>query len=548
MSVQAERVLSVNLGGASRTLAGEADLTGHRRLAWNVMASWGGQGVVAVCGFIMPRLIDRHVGQVSLGIWDFCWSVVTYFGLTGVGIGSSVNRHVALYRASNQPEKLRTAVSSVNAIQILVSCLIAVMAVLLSWSFPNLFSQRLGSHIVEAQAVVILLGGSLAVQMAFDCYRGVMTGCHRWDLHNAINAGSYGLTVLGMIAVLSLGGNLRGVGATYLLATVTTELVRVALARRVCPELSVNPRYATLDEARRMLVFGAKASVASVTPLVVQQTAAIIVGACLGPAALAVFARPSNLIRNAQAFLNKFAFVLTPVASSLQGTGRSEELQTVFLTSSRFGAAMTVPMMLTLAIYSDLILRVWMGSRYQGGAIVMVILAAGYTMPLAQQSSLSILIGINRHGRTGVLTLLVAVLIAAAGFGLFQWVGWSLAHAALFAGTPITIAAGFVLPVYACKQLNVKVRKYLTYTWLSCSLCAIPYAGALLLARHFLGPLALFVGPVLGAAVIAPLYWPFVLTEEIRARVLNKLRQTEQLRVDSCAHKESVSKSDGCSC
>jgi O-antigen/teichoic acid export membrane protein len=526
MSAQAETIVKTDPAATAATVACDADLTGGNRLTWNVIASWGGQLLVIVCGFIMPRMIDRHVGQVSLGIWDFCWSIVSYFGLAGLGIGSSVNRHVAMYRASHQPEKLRAAVSSVNAIQIVVSLLIVAMAALVAGVMPLVFSARLGSHMSEARWIVMLLGGSLAVQMAFDCYRGVMTGCHRWDLHNALNAGSYGLTVLGMIVALMLGGRLRSIGTVYLAANVVTEILRVIAAHRICPGLTVNPRYATRADARHMFGFGAKAILASVSPLVLQQSASLIVGACLGPAALAVFARPSNLIRNAQAFLNKFAFVLTPMASSLQGSGRSKELGAFLLSSSRWGAAMTIPAMLTMALYSDLILGVWMGSRYQGGAIVMVILAAAYTMPLAQQSALSILVGLDRHGRIGVLTLALSVVALGAGIVVFHWLGWSLAATAMLAGIPLTLSGGIVLPVYACKQLDVGVRKYFVNTFASPLLCAVPYGCVLLLARRwFSGPWMLLVGPFVAGLAMAPFYWYFILSDEMRRRIAKKLRR-----------------------
>lgn len=526
MSAQAEVILKTDPETALPASDPKADLSGHSRLTWNVLASWGGQMVMIVCGFIMPRMIDRHVGQVSLGIWDFCWSIVSYFGLAGLGIGSSVNRHVAMYRSSDQQEKLRAAVSSVNAIQIVVAVLMLAMAASISGLLPLLFSARVGSHMSEARWVVLLLGSSLAVQMAFDSYRGVMTGCHRWDLHNALNAGSYGLTVVGMIVVLMLGGGLRSIGMVYLAANVATELLRVVIAHRVCPGLTVNPRYATARDARHMFGFGMKAIVASVSPLILQQSASVIVGVCLGPAALAVFARPSNLVRNAQAFLNKFAFVLTPMASSLQGSGRSQQLGAFLLTSSRFGAAMTLPVMLTMALYSDIILRVWMGSRYQGGAIVMVILAAGYTMPLAQQSALSILVGMDLHGRIGALTLGLSTVALGAGIFVFHHLGWSLAATAVLVGIPLTLSTGIVLPVYACRKLGIGVKHYFVTIFLTPLLCAIPCACTLLLARHWLrGPVVLMAGPLLAGVVIAPFYWYFILTKDMRGRVTRKLRR-----------------------
>lgn len=95
------------------------NLSGRRALARNVMYSWSGHAVFVLAGFIIPRVIDRKIGQTALGIWDFGWSIVNYFWLAQAGIGSSVNRHVAKYRAKGESEALNCVVSSVMCVQLL---------------------------------------------------------------------------------------------------------------------------------------------------------------------------------------------------------------------------------------------------------------------------------------------------------------------------------------------------------------------------------------------------------------------------------------------
>src|SRR5437660_2502691 len=78
-------------------VASRKDLTGRERLVSNVLFTWAGQMVFFVAGFIMPRMIDHRLGQEVLGVWDFSWSLVSYFRFVELGITSSVNRHVAKY-------------------------------------------------------------------------------------------------------------------------------------------------------------------------------------------------------------------------------------------------------------------------------------------------------------------------------------------------------------------------------------------------------------------------------------------------------------------
>ncbi len=87
-----ERVATTNSSADSRCeVSKKEDLTGRERLISNTLWGWGSYAVVLVIGFIMPRLIDRRLGQVELGIWDFSWSLISYLSYSSLGIGSSIN-------------------------------------------------------------------------------------------------------------------------------------------------------------------------------------------------------------------------------------------------------------------------------------------------------------------------------------------------------------------------------------------------------------------------------------------------------------------------
>ena len=88
------------------SIEAEADLSGRNRLFRNVLSSWAGHLVFIISGFIMPRMIDTHAGQSGLGVWDFGWSLVSYFGFVQAGICSSVNRYMAKYRAVNDVQSV----------------------------------------------------------------------------------------------------------------------------------------------------------------------------------------------------------------------------------------------------------------------------------------------------------------------------------------------------------------------------------------------------------------------------------------------------------
>lgn len=511
-------------GAASGTDAPPAlaDATGRDRLAWNVATSWLGHLVFVVVGFVMPRLIDRSLGQAGLGVWDFGWSFVSYFGLAQIGIGSSVNRFVALHRAAGAVFELRQAVSSVTAVNVLASAVVQLLAVGSFWIVPHFFGRRLGHLTGQAGVVVVLLGTSLAVQLAFDAFRGVITGCHRWDAHNALNSGSYLATVTVMVAALGMGGGLVSLGVAYLVGTIAGELARVVVAYRVCPELSIRPAYASWEGARPMLYFGVKSSLGGVSRLLLFQANSLLLASQLGPAALAVYARPGALMRHAETFLEKFSFILTPAASALQGSGREAELRHFLLRNSRYASCLALPMLCLLAVLADPIIILWMGPNYHAGATVLTILACGSVLPFINRAAWAVLAGLNLHGRVAVVSLAAACSGVVLSYLAISVWRWGLVGAALAIAVPLTYGNGLFVPVYACRRLGVSLRSYVRLVFLEPMVYVAPFAAVLVAARVVLGHrplLAIMSGVSLGALVLGPIYWRFVLHAEMRDRV-----------------------------
>ncbi len=503
-----------------------ASLTGRDRLISNVIWSWAGHLVFVISGFLMPRMIDTHVGQVSLGVWDFCWSIVSYLSLASLGIGSSVNRYVAHYRASGEIDQLSRSVSSVFVIQVVIGALVLIASIVLAWFVPQLFSGRLQEHASDTRWVVGFLGASVAVQMGFDSFRGVITGCHRWDLHNGIQSGSYALTVLGMLLSLHYGGNVASLAVVYFIGALGGEILRASVALRVCPELKLSLRNASWKDARKMATFGSKTLILSLPPLLVLQTIAIVITASLGPAALAVLSRPLGLVRHLETFLGKFTYVLGPIFGSLHLSGSHDERRELFIDSARWGIAFALPAMMMLALLGDAVLELWMGANYVYPGLMML-LSAGLFLSASQGAAIQALVGMNEHGRVAIFNVVLTVVILVVGTSIMQWFQWNLTKAAWLIVFAMVPPYGLIVPLYACRKLKIGIVEYFRRVFARPVLCSLPLLATLLaVRRYFEGHpfYTLVVGGALGTLVISAIYWTFFLAPAQRERVAGWVR------------------------
>ncbi|NQU75669.1 MAG: oligosaccharide flippase family protein [Planctomycetes bacterium] len=505
------------------------DLTGQDRMIGNIFASWGTQFVYLAAGFILPRAIRSITGSdVMLGWWDFGWSLVAYFSLVNGGVTSSVNRYVAKYRSVGDTKGVNEAVSSVTYLLFIMGIVVALLSVAVAIIAPWLLAEKVGALAGDVKWMILLLGLGMAVQTALSSYGGVVTGCHRWGWQNAVYAVAQIGTVVGIVAVLLVGGRLASMAIVVLAGELVCRVWLVILAYRFYPGLKVRLSLARWGTAREMLAFGIKTFIPRLGELLANQTVSIILLSWLGPASLAFFSRPGSLVRNLRTFVARFSFVLVPTVSSLQAANQHGQLQDLFVKASRYSAYLVLPIVLALTILGGPLIMVWMGSEKYNLPILTAVLALGQCAFVIQLPIVSVLTGMNAHGRAGLANFVAsacAVVLALLAVGPL---GWGLVGAAVAVAIPLTVANAFYIPLHACRRLDIPVARYFRQAYAGPILCTVPYCLCLVAVRVIFNDrpkTMLLSAAAAGAVVLAITYWRSALPPSFKSRLSDGLRR-----------------------
>ncbi len=515
-----------------KNFAEENDLTGRNRLAYNVFIGWIGQLIFVASGFILPRMINTHLGKETLGVWDFSWSLITYFIFIQSSLTSSINRYVAKHRAVGDIDAISTAVSSAFFALLILAALVALLTTGTALLLPRFMQEQLGAQMADAQWVVFFLGLSLAVKISLAVFGGVLTGCHRWDLQHGINAANRLATLLGMVAVLTFGGGLPALALAYLCLEALVIGSRCSLVFRVCPGLRINPRLARWTTTVNMWRFGIKMLLPDLGDLFSNQTFNLLLVWFLGPAALAGYARPRSLVRNIQTFARRYSFTLNPTASSLQAMSAHQDIRELFIHSCRTGAYIVLPMIAVLVITGGPILQVWMGREYAND-LLSATLALGYLPFLLQLPLNSLLQGLNSHGWPGLFKFMASVASIGSAFialGLFHS-GVTGAAAALF--LPFWVSELIVTPLFAARRHGFSLRQYWLAGIFQPLLVMTPMIGCLLVFRFAFATHPLWIllaGVPLALLCFAVSYWFYGASEELRKKVTTHIRSADILK------------------
>ena len=503
----------------------DEDITGEQRLTWNVIVSWATQLVTIVIGFVMPRLIDESLGQVSLGIWDFGWAIVSYLTLMNFGLGSNSSYYVATFRAEGNIRRLNEVVSSAHLVQVLIAVGVTCGSLIVFAPLESWLPETVSDHVEEARWMVLFLGLSVAVQMLFDAYRGLLTGVHRWDIHNGINTLHYTLSAVGMVFTLLNGMGLISLAVVYFLSTTLAEVLRCIAAHRYCPEADLKFRLANRADTRMITVYGLKNLISMAGPMAIQQTVAVLITMRLGPTMLAIFARPTALIRHMETFILKFAFVIMPTTSSLQGLGRQDDMKRFAIEMSKVGWALAIPAGVFLYSYGPALIELWMGADY---VIVdlMSILAISGALTAANRPAYRILFGLDRHGPVSIKSLIAYIAVLAVGVPYLLMADITLASAAIVYVIGDLIFNLVLVPWELAKVLGMSYWRYLwtvSYRALAIGALSVVLLELVKTAGTDSLVLNIFLGALVHGVFVIAMYWWLVLSEPLKETIKTKL-------------------------
>jgi len=497
--------------------AEKIDRTGRSRLVSNVLFTWGGQMVFFVSGFIMPRLIDHKLGQEVLGVWDFSWSLVTYFRFVDMGVTASVNRYVARHWGTNDIEGINRVVSSATFALVIAAVIILLATIGAVLTMPYWFGADLKGYLSVTQWSVFWLGVMLCGGTALGAFNGVLTGCHRWELQTMRNSTWQFISVTGMIIALYLGAGLATLAAITAICQILGQLTMVTLAYRACPGLALKRSGIHKSTIKELYIYSGKTLLPTISEMLLNQTTSVLITGSVGLSALAVFTRPRALLRQLDSLERKMAMILTPTTSSLESCGDVKEIENLLVKSVRYSIYLVLPTVLILVVFGGEVMRLWMGPAYANWMLP-AILAVGFLGTCIQTPILYMLEGLNAHGRAGLGQFIGSALSAAAVFIALKSFHGGLTATAVAVTVPLLVVNLFYLPMLLCRRLGQSLGKFYRLVAVGPLLHALPFSACLVIGRLLFKtyPVAALGVCAAGCAMLAVLYWRSVLPGSLK--------------------------------
>lgn len=389
-----------------------------RTLRQRVLAGLGAHSV-GMAFTIGMQLVSL---PIFLSVWDAAtygtWLVVaalpSYLAMADVGMVTSAGNRMTMAMGAGDTALANRVFQSAQVFMALVCALLALIALPCIWWSPwpaaSTDDQRIALMALTAGVLMALIGG--LSEQVFKATHRYAQGTH---LGNLTRLAEWAGWMLGLLAV----GSFSAVAIGGLLFRAAGTLMSMAVASQGQHGLRWGSNSATRSTVRQLI---GPASAFMAFPLANAlsfQGVTLIVGATLGPAAVAVFSTYRTLARTAVQVTAMFSHSLWPEFSRLFGQRAMAELRQLAQRSAWLSAAQVL--LLCAGVY---LVAPWLLQAWTHGKIPFDPMAFGLLMLYAAVAGLwhvprVLLMSTNQHGLLAVWAVLAGALcvVLSASFG-----------------------------------------------------------------------------------------------------------------------------------
>jgi len=484
-------------------------------------------GMVVVF-FLTPYIVSR-IGVDLFGLWSLIFAVVGLFGLLDLGFATAAVKYVAELTTKQDHAGRNQVLSTLFVIYSSLGIICLLLVATLAGTVPSLFD------LTDAQGdaftiALWLLGTAVALGFPLSLFKAILVGSGRMSIVNLVELGTTLVNAALIVVLLRAGYGLLGLAISTATTMLLAGLLLIPLAYRLTPELSLSPKRFARERVRELGNYSFFFFIANVAVLIILRIDPLVIKAFLPLSAVAVYAVAAKVAEYTYLLNKQFSNALMPLVSQSEGAGDSATVRRILVDGTRFLMAIALPFIALLFLYSEDIIRLWMGEEFARSAPLLRILLVAVLFTSVQLNAANVL-GMTGHhrfvafsmGGSAIVNLVLSVLLVQY-WGLTGVAVATLA-AAFFVETLIIVPA-------ACARNGMSLGRFVSGGLLPAVPAILPALGVaysldqLWTADSF--PRILAQGAAGALVYFAIFYWTGSTREErrlLKAR-MRRLRRT----------------------
>jgi membrane protein EpsK len=442
-----------------------------RQIAINAVSQWGLTALSAALGIVLIPFLIAKLGRDGYGLIAVITAIAGVCTLADLGISGALGRQLAEALAKKDDGKYRELLSTALGLNLLAGMTCTLIVFLLARPLARSFA--VPDSLFHTSVFLLRTYAAAHVLFTFlmPAPKAVLASHNRFDTSSQIDAVRRLFETAGLFLVLaSTSAGIAG----WIVVCVTTDAVCTVLlwraAAKTHPGLGVGISMVRRSSLKELFGLGSQFTLLQLSAQLSVNADPFILTACLGPASVALYRPPTQILGSISLIVMTIAAQLHPLATKAHVEGDKLDLAAILVRGTKYTMFMGVVLCAIVTSLADPLCKIWLGKvlgqQYKISATVLVIQAGTYLATFAAGTQWPVLLGMRRTAFAAYGRLALAVLNITSSWLLVRYTGLGVLGAVI----PTLVIEFIWRPIlihHVCRAVNIPVLDYVREAYLS---------------------------------------------------------------------------------
>jgi len=324
---------------------------------------------------LVPIILSR-IGEVQFGIYAIVIGLITAFGILDLGVSSSFVKYISEFNIKKDFISLNKFITTSLIYYIMFSIAVIATAYMLSFPLINIFN--IPDNLKEISQYVFKIS---LISFFFSNITTVFT-CVLFSTHNIYKTSIIGVVLhminfITTVLLLELGYGLASLFYVNLGISLIVFIMNLHFARQSIPLMQVKLRYFDTKMLKRMLSFGTIMQVARISQFIADKFDELLLGHLTNLTNVTYYNTSSRIVRAGRFFPMQITPQANAASAELYAKNETAKIAKLHSILIRLMLLMCLPIFMFLIVFSDGIIKIWLGDGFETSAFLMKILACG---------------------------------------------------------------------------------------------------------------------------------------------------------------------------
>ena len=381
---------------------------------------------IAAMLFYTPWMKDQ-IGIENYGLYTLANSFIAMF-LMDFGIGSSVSRFVAKYRAEGNLEAANNLVGMVYKLFIIIDAVIFTVLFILFFFIEQIYQGLTANELELFKQLYLIMAAFSIFSFPFTTLNGVFNAYEKFVPLKICDLLQKLLSIGFIVAALLFNGNVVSMVTAHAASGILVVILKLILVNRMTP---VKPNFKVKDKSllKEILSFSIWVTVLGIAQRLTYNVAPSILGIVSNSREIALYSPASAIAGYFYTFATAINGLFLPTISRKIAQKKEEDILPLMVTVGRFQVVVLGMLYVGFATVGREFMVLWMGEEFLVSYYCVLLLAFPTIFEYSQQIANTTIIAKNKVKLQSIgllVTSLINIIISPILSHYFGSVGVSI--------------------------------------------------------------------------------------------------------------------------